>query len=279
MVGKALLTEVLTCATCTARELLPRNTLSLWGKCSALSLLVPCVCFSCPPFRCPGSGCVVGPSEHVALPRFVRQTPGISQSSKHRMPAYHDCLCNLSLSVLVALAEFAVAWRGDLPLLKQLLAAGARLDVKGVSRGVGPHSPLEWAERKVGVASHVCKAVSMHHGVGVVAACCLPLVSRSAFAAALTPSCFLVLSAYSIAYLTCITVRLLRLGMEMPIGTPTPRIKLHCYQMLPVRYSSIFFGLPMTANASTSTLTACKCAAGFPMLVLAESPCDSFLPS
>eukprot|EP00752_Nemacystus_decipiens_P006038 g5451.t1 len=40
------------------------------------------------------------------------------------------------------------AWRGDLPLLKQLLAAGAKLDVQGVSRGVGPHSPLEWAERK-----------------------------------------------------------------------------------------------------------------------------------
>eukprot|EP00903_Cladosiphon_okamuranus_P020122 g18478.t1 len=40
------------------------------------------------------------------------------------------------------------AWRGDLPLLKQLLAAGARVDVQGVSRGVGPHSPLEWAERK-----------------------------------------------------------------------------------------------------------------------------------
>ncbi|CAM9572416.1 unnamed protein product [Pylaiella littoralis] len=40
------------------------------------------------------------------------------------------------------------AWRGDLPLLKQLLAAGARLDVEGVSRGVGPYGPLEWAERK-----------------------------------------------------------------------------------------------------------------------------------
>ncbi|CBJ29001.1 conserved unknown protein [Ectocarpus siliculosus] len=40
------------------------------------------------------------------------------------------------------------AWRGDAPLLKTLLAAGARLDVKGVSRGVGPFSPLEWAERK-----------------------------------------------------------------------------------------------------------------------------------
>lgn len=43
----------------------------------------------------------------------------------------------------------APAWRGDLPLLKQLLAAGARLDVEGVSRGVGPYGPLEWAERKV----------------------------------------------------------------------------------------------------------------------------------
>ncbi|CAM9202952.1 unnamed protein product [Ectocarpus sp. 4 AP-2014] len=40
------------------------------------------------------------------------------------------------------------AWRGDAPLLKILLAAGARLDVKGVSRGVGPFNPLEWAERK-----------------------------------------------------------------------------------------------------------------------------------
>lgn len=43
----------------------------------------------------------------------------------------------------------AAAWRGDAPLLKQLLAAGARLDVRGVSRGEGPYGPLEWAERKV----------------------------------------------------------------------------------------------------------------------------------
>lgn len=41
------------------------------------------------------------------------------------------------------------AWRGDAPLLKQLLGAGARLDVQGVSRGEGPYSPLQWAERKV----------------------------------------------------------------------------------------------------------------------------------
>lgn len=41
------------------------------------------------------------------------------------------------------------AWRGDTRLLKQLLAAGASLDVKGVSRGKGPFTPLEWAERKV----------------------------------------------------------------------------------------------------------------------------------
>ncbi|CAM9185598.1 unnamed protein product [Ectocarpus sp. 12 AP-2014] len=42
----------------------------------------------------------------------------------------------------------SLAWRGDAPLLKTLHAAGARLDVQGVSRGVGPFSPLEWAERK-----------------------------------------------------------------------------------------------------------------------------------
>eukprot|EP00904_Undaria_pinnatifida_P004674 jgi/Undpi1/14207/HiC_scaffold_9.g03856.m1 len=40
------------------------------------------------------------------------------------------------------------AWRGDAPLLKQLLAVGARLDVRGVSRGQGPYGPLEWAELK-----------------------------------------------------------------------------------------------------------------------------------
>ncbi|CAM9689110.1 unnamed protein product [Laminaria digitata] len=42
----------------------------------------------------------------------------------------------------------SLAWRGDVSLLKQLLAAGAGLEVQGVSRGQGPHGPLEWAELK-----------------------------------------------------------------------------------------------------------------------------------
>lgn len=47
--------------------------------------------------------------------------------------------------------------------MKQLLAAGARVDVEGVSRGEGPYDPLEWAERKVkrlfflGVPIHIFK--------------------------------------------------------------------------------------------------------------------------
>lgn len=44
------------------------------------------------------------------------------------------------------------AWRGDAALVRQLYEAGARLDVTGISRGEGPYSPIEWAERKVGVA-------------------------------------------------------------------------------------------------------------------------------
>lgn len=41
------------------------------------------------------------------------------------------------------------AWRGDAALVQQLYDAGASLDVKGTSRGEGPYSPIEWAERKV----------------------------------------------------------------------------------------------------------------------------------
>lgn len=46
------------------------------------------------------------------------------------------------------------AWRGDAALVRQLYEAGARLDVTGTSRGEGPYSPIEWAERKVSVAVH-----------------------------------------------------------------------------------------------------------------------------
>lgn len=52
-------------------------------------------------------------------------------------------------SSLLCLPAGGAAWRGDAPLLKVLLDAGARLDVEGVSRGVGPFGPLQWAERKV----------------------------------------------------------------------------------------------------------------------------------
>lgn len=75
-----------------------------------------------------------------------------AQRRKHRPRSYvlyasshhHPCFLG-AIHPPIATA----AWRGDAPLLKQLLAVGARLDVRGVSRGQGPYGPLEWAELKV----------------------------------------------------------------------------------------------------------------------------------
>lgn len=76
---------------------------------------------------------------------------------------------------LVGGHSFAPAWRGDLPLLKQLLAAGARLDVEGVSRGVGPYGPLGWAERKVRPLAFFffCAGARERAPVQQVCCCCL----------------------------------------------------------------------------------------------------------